>query len=125
MIDALFMLDANVCIDVLVGRSPAAARRIEDAYEGELVTSAVVYAEVMVGANRQDSVTDALAFFRAIPILPFDIVAAENYGTIPFRRGDFDRLIAAHASALDLTLVTNNERHFKDVPGLRVENWTR
>ena len=38
---------------------------------------------------------------------------------------DADRLIAAHALALDLTLVTNNERDFADVPGLRIENWTR
>jgi tRNA(fMet)-specific endonuclease VapC len=40
------------------------------------------------------------------------------------RRSSFDRLIAAHALALGFVLVTNNEKHFIDVPGLRVENWT-
>jgi tRNA(fMet)-specific endonuclease VapC len=44
---------------------------------------------------------------------------------LPFRRASYDRLIAAHALSLDLTLITNNEGDFADVPGLRVENWTR
>jgi tRNA(fMet)-specific endonuclease VapC len=59
----------------------------------------------------------------------FGRAAAESYarlaGTMPCRRHSFDRLIAAHALALDMTLVTNNTRHFADIPGLRVENWTR
>jgi tRNA(fMet)-specific endonuclease VapC len=39
------------------------------------------------------------------------------------QRDALDRLIAAHARSLALTLVTNNEADFKDYPGLRVENW--
>ena len=56
-------------------------------------------------------------------ILPFDEQAALAYATLPFRRASYDRLIAAHALALDVTLVTANERDFADIQGLRVENW--
>ena len=58
-------------------------------------------------------------------LLPFDEAAVRAYAALPFRRGSFDRLIAAHALALDLTLVTSNVRDFADIPGLLVENWTR
>ena len=43
---------------------------------------------------------------------------------LPFKRGSFDRLIGAHALSLGLTLITANQRHFADMPGLKVENWT-
>ena len=43
---------------------------------------------------------------------------------LPFKRGSYDRLIAAHALSLGLTVVTGNTKHFADVPGLKVENWT-
>ena len=63
-----------------------------------------------------------------IPAEPFDAGAARVYG--PIRRATrqkkkdaLDKLIAAHAVALDVTLVTNNEADFADYPGLRVENW--
>ena len=42
-----------------------------------------------------------------------------------FRRGKLDRLIAAHALALDATLVTSNERDYADVPDLKLEDWTK
>jgi tRNA(fMet)-specific endonuclease VapC len=57
-------------------------------------------------------------------VLPFDEAAARAYARLPFKRGRFDRLLAAHALSLDLTVITNNERDFSDIAGLRVENWT-
>jgi tRNA(fMet)-specific endonuclease VapC len=125
VIDPAFLLDANICIDLLVGRSPLAVQRVGRCAQGRLVTSAIVCAEVMIGAQRQHSAASAQAFFRAIPVLPFDLEAGDAYSLLPFKRGNFDRLIAAHALALDLTLVTNNERDFADIPGLRIENWTK
>jgi tRNA(fMet)-specific endonuclease VapC len=68
---------------------------------------------------------DRLAvMIEEIPILPFDERAGRTYATIPFKRASYDRLIAAHALALGLILVTDNEADFADVPGLQVENWT-
>jgi tRNA(fMet)-specific endonuclease VapC len=63
-----------------------------------------------------------------VPALPFDNEAAANYGIIRAavldrKRDALDRLIAAHAVSLSLTLVTNNEADFKDYPGLSLENW--
>jgi len=59
-----------------------------------------------------------------VPVLDFDLAAARAYATLSFRRASFDRLIAAHALSRGLIVVTDNERHFADVPGLIVENWT-
>ena len=66
-----------------------------------------------------------MSFFERLPVLPFDRAAAHVYARLPFSRHRFDRLIAAHALALDLTLVTANARDFRDMPDLRVEDWTR
>src|SRR3546814_17227019 len=65
------------------------------------------------------------AFLAAIPLVPFDESAARAYSKLPFRRARFDRLLAAHALSLDVVVITNNEGDFADVPGLRIENWTR
>ena len=124
MTDPAFLLDANTCVYILDGVGDALRRRVESVRPGMLVTSAVAFAEVMIGGVRRKAVTQTRRLFETIPVLPFDLQAAEVYMRLPFRRGSFDRLIAAHALALDLTLVTNNERDFADVPGLRVENWT-
>lgn len=123
-VDSRFMLDTNICIYLLEGKSDEAARRINQFRRGEIVVSAIVYAEVMIGAARLDAVEQASAFFNLFPIMSFDQHAGDIYASLPFRRGSFDRLIAAHALSLALTLVTNNEGDFIDVPGLSVENWT-
>jgi len=125
--EARFLLDSNICIYLLEGRSDPARDRLQDCVPGEVVTSAIVLAEVMRGIDPADvaAIRSAGRFFQLIEPLPFDEAAAEAFARIPFRRGRFDRLIAAHALAADLTLITNNEADFADVPGLRVENWTR
>ena len=126
MTEPLFLLDSNICIYVLEGLSLPARRRIEASRPGEIATSSIAYAEVLRGISTADSVAMAKvqALFDVVSILPFDQAAARAYAEIPFRRQSFDRLIAAHAVALGLTLVTNNEADFADVSGLKVENWT-
>lgn len=127
MADPLFLLDSNICIYVLADGTGAVADRLGECDLGSAVTSAIAYAEVMRGRRNDPrwSLEAAEAFFDAVPVLPFDRKAALRYRTIPFKRGTFDRLIAAHALALDLVLVTNDERDYADVEGLMVENWTR
>lgn len=126
MADPAFLLDSNICIYVLEGLSEPARRRIESRSPGEIVTSAVAYAEVMRGLNPADrgAVEKAERLFGVVEVLPFDRHAAEAYIAIPFKRTSYDRLIAAHALSLGLVFVTNNERHFAAIPGLKVENWT-
>ena len=96
--------------------------------------SAVTCAELHHGVARctgaqQRSADNALGrLIVLVPVLSFDVWAAESYGRLavaaPGRRRDaLDRLIAAHAISVDATLVTNDERGFRGYPGLKVENW--
>lgn len=125
MVEPRYLLDTNFCIDLFVGRTPRGAARVEQCVDGELVTSAIVYAEVMIGARTRNQQEVAEAFFRQVAVLPFERNAGDTYAELPFERGNFDRLIAAHALSLGLTLVTSNERDFAGISGMAVENWTR
>lgn len=125
MVEPVYLLDSNICIYLLEGLSDPARRRLEQCRPNEVATSAIAYAEVMRGIDwSDDGAAKVEALFRIIPVLPFDRRAAEAYRSMPFRRTSYDRLIAAHALSLRLILITNNQKDFHDVPGLRVENWT-
>lgn len=127
------MFDTNICIH-LIQQSPAPlVDRCERLDHGEAVLSSIVLAELRHGVERDPAVREAaqsalkrlLTFF---PVLSFDEAAAGAYGVqraaAPDRRRDaLDRLIAAHASSLDLTLVTRNAEDFAGYPGLKVEDW--
>jgi tRNA(fMet)-specific endonuclease VapC len=128
----MYLLDTNICIDFIDGRSAVAARRVEAMFHSGLSISAITAAELLVGArNSSDPLEDARrieAFIEVIRAHDFDDAAARSYARIAKqigpRRNSFDRLIAAHALSLGYVLVTNDEKHFADVSGLRVENWT-
>ncbi|WBX85045.1 type II toxin-antitoxin system VapC family toxin [Sphingosinicella microcystinivorans] len=120
-----FLLDSNICIYMLKGESSWLRQRVVAQPEGSLFISSVSLAELSVGyGGRILEAPGIVAMLEAITVLPFDTHAAAVYGALPFKRARFDRLIAAHALALGLTLVTNNGADFADIPGLRVENWT-
>jgi tRNA(fMet)-specific endonuclease VapC len=89
-----------------------------------VVTSTICQAEIMMGAARHPA-AGLGHFFNAVPALPFDEAAADAYAGLPFRRGSFDRLIAAHSLSRALILVTANPRDFVDLPGLCIEDWTQ
>lgn len=127
MTDPVFLLDSNICIYVLADADGVPARKVQSHEVGTVVTSAIVFAEVMRGipASEKHARERAERFFERVPSMDFDADAALAYAQIPFKRGRFDRLIAAHALSLGLTLVTNNEADFADIPGLQCENWTR
>ena len=65
------------------------------------------------------------AFIDMIPLVPFDEAAARAYAGLPFKQARFDRLLAAHALSIGVTVITANLADFKDVPGLVVEDWTQ
>jgi tRNA(fMet)-specific endonuclease VapC len=127
MTEPRVLLDSNICIYLIEGLSDPVRRRVETFAPGELVTSAIAYAEVMLGVNPGDavSVANAEAVFDVVPVLPFGTTAALEYRKLPFKRASCDRLIAAHALSLGVSIATNNEADFAGVPGLRTENWTR
>jgi tRNA(fMet)-specific endonuclease VapC len=121
-----YMLDSNIIVYLTMNSNVNVVRRAAECDEGDIVTSAVAFAEVAFGSmNALPPAIDQLqAFVEEVPVLDFDYKAALAYATLPFKRGSFDRLIAAHALSHGLTVVTHNEKHYADVPGLLVENWT-
>lgn len=128
-----YMLDTNICIYLMKNHPPEVAARFANCYVGEVVLSAVTYAELEYGVAcsgereaQNRAALDALA--RDIPVAPFDTAAGHAYGPVRLatrrrQRDALDKLIAAHAIALDVTLVTNNTGDFEGYPGLRLENW--
>jgi tRNA(fMet)-specific endonuclease VapC len=121
-----FMLDSNVVVAVALAAGEAIRRRMAEYAEDDFVMSSVTYAEVLHGTRRDKPppLSELEALIEEVPVLPFDQAAARAYSAIPFKRASYDRLIAAHALSLGLTVITHNEKHFADVPGLKVENWT-
>jgi len=121
-----YLIDANSAVYAMDDGHEVLTARIADHAPGEIAMSTVSYAEVAygtyVGKPPPPEILDA--FVAAIPLLPFDEAAAREYARLPFKRARFDRLLAAHALSLGVTIVTNNEADFIDVPGLTVENWT-
>ena len=121
------MLDSNVVIDAALAVNATLRERMAMCDEGDLVASAIAYAEIVHGSMRgmPPDIASLQVFIEEVPVLNFDRAAATAYATLPFKRASYDQLIAAHALSLGLTLVTNNEQDFTDVPGLLVENWTK
>ena len=131
-----FLLDSNICIELIRGRAPAVVARLRRRKIGTIGISAITLAKLQYGvAKSRDAErnTVALAHFCApLEVCPFDHEAGSSYGDIRTELeragtpiGPLDTLIAAHAVALNATVVTNNEREFRRVPGLRVENWLK
>ncbi|WP_420383572.1 type II toxin-antitoxin system VapC family toxin [Novosphingobium sp.] len=121
-----YLIDTNCVIFALADAASPVTRRIAASQPGTLAISAITFAEVALGSHRgKPPPPQALdALLAVIPLAPFDEAAARLYATLPFRRGRFDRLLAAHALSLGAKIVTNNVADFSDVPGLDVEDWT-
>jgi tRNA(fMet)-specific endonuclease VapC len=131
-----FLLDTNICIELIRGRAPDVLARLRRRKIGTFGISAITLAELRYGVAKSSDPprnTVALAHFCApLEICPFDHESAAAYGDIRANLeragtpiGPLDTLIAAHAVALSVAIVTNNEREFRRVPGLRVENWMK
>ena len=128
-----YLLDTNICIYLIKRQPPQVIRHLESKREGDVVMSALTYAELRAGLEmrpenraRDEQALEMLAM--RIPVLPFDEEAARCYGVLRAavpdrRRHAIDRLLAAHALAANLILVTNNAADFTDYPGVVVENW--
>jgi tRNA(fMet)-specific endonuclease VapC len=121
-----YLLDSNILIGIAVAQNDQLRANIAECDAGDLATSAISFAEVAYGSMRGKPplLDDLRVLIEEVEVLPFDEMAALVYANLPFKRASYDRLIAAHALALGLTIVTDNETDFADVPGLRVENWT-
>jgi tRNA(fMet)-specific endonuclease VapC len=120
-----FLLDSNIVIAASLGLSERLRARLAACEEGDLVTSAIVLAEVLWGSERgKPPPVEALQIFvQEVPVLDFDASAAIAYASLRLERNSYDQLIGAHALSRGLVLVTDNVAHFARLPGLHVENW--
>ena len=128
-----YMLDTNICIYLMKHQPPQVRERFAECFVGDVVISAITLAELEFGVAcsgesqpRNRAALDGL--LEDILVEPFEGQAARTYG--PLRAANrernkdaLDKLIAAHALALDVTLVTNIEVDFRGYAGLRIENW--
>ena len=131
-----YMLDTDVCSYIIRERPIEVLEHFETLKMDQLCISVVTYAELIYGVEHSSSkkinrsIVDQ--FVKHLSVINWDKKAAEHYGNIRvfFQVkgnviGAMDMMIAAHARSQKMILVTNNEKHFKRVPKLKVENWAR
>ena len=127
------LLDTNICVYALK-QHPAVPERLLSKARPEVSLSVITEAELRAGAAKSASPARTLRllenFLAPLNVLEFSSGDAVAYAQVRAKLeragmpiGPLDTLIAAHALARELTLVTNNEREFRRVTGLRVENW--
>ena len=132
--DARFLLDTNICIHIRRRRPPAVLARFQQLKPGEAVLSVITYGELVYGAEKsqfRERASRQLAELASLlPVMELPFRAGEIYGSIRAALeaegctiGNNDLWIAAHAKAASLILVTNNEREFRRIQGLDIQNW--
>jgi tRNA(fMet)-specific endonuclease VapC len=129
-----YLLDTNICIYIIKKKPRKVLARLTSLDIRDVGISSITLSELEYGvakSSHPQQNRDALnAFLAPLEIASYDQLAAHHYGRIRsllekkgLLVGAMDMLIAAHAMGLSTTLVTNNIREFKRIPGLSVENW--
>ena len=128
-----YMLDTNIVIYTIKNKPDSVRERFKK-HHGRMCISSITYMELVYGAERSSNpdrnLTSLEGFVARMDVLPLDDSAAAHAGQIRAELarlavpiGPYDQLIAGHARSQGLVLVTNNEKEFARVPGLRTENW--
>ena len=129
-----YMLDTNICIYIIKHQPENVIRKFMEHNPDDICISAITYAElaheVEKSRARENNRIALMVLLSEIQILPFYDLAAQIYGEVKADLqkkgtpiGPMDTLIAAHAKALNLTLVTNNTKEFARVDELELEDW--
>ncbi|MDH0731400.1 tRNA(fMet)-specific endonuclease VapC [Pseudomonas sichuanensis] len=128
-----YMLDTNICIFTIKNK-PQVVREAFNRHYGQLAISTVTLMELVYGAEKSAAPQRNLAvvegFTARLEVLDYDTLAAAHTAQLRAELakagtpiGPYDQMIAGHARARGLVLVSNNLREFQRVPGLRVEDW--
>jgi len=129
-----YMLDTNICIYIIKKHPQNILNRLIKINPDEICISSITLSELEYGVYKSSNPgRNKLAlteFLIPLTILPFDEIAAREYGKIRAELGKegniigaMDMLIGAHALSLNLILVTNNTKEFKRIKRLKIENW--
>jgi len=130
-----YMLDTNICIYLIRQKSEKVLRHFKTHSMGAIGISSITLAELSFGVEKSQQIQNnrqALEeFILPLEIADFDERAAVTYGAVRAALekagtpvGSMDMLIGAHALGLDVTLVTNNIREFKQIKNLKVVDWS-
>ena len=127
-----YMLDTDICSYIIKNKRELADVFIKHQHE-DICISVITYAELLYGVKKSGShrvETEVKRFLPLVKVLDWDEATAKHYVDIKdFLKkngtpiGNMDMMIAAAAIAVDATLVTNNEKHFGKVYGLKITNW--
>lgn len=128
-----YMLDTNIVIYTIKNR-PDEVRRAFNRHDGQMAISTVTFGELIYGAERSSQPEKNMEVIEGmtarLEVLSFESQDAAHFGQLRAELmnsgrpiGPYDMMIAGHARARGLILVTNNSREFERVPGLRIENW--
>ena len=131
----MYLLDTDTIIYAIKGESQV-TRRLEETAGQPKAVSVITYGELFFGAMKSAAPQANLAKVRRVgelfPVIEVSRAVMETFGSLKAElqnRGkavaDFDLVIAATALVHSYSLVTNNQRHFRNIPGLRLENWVR
>ncbi len=131
-----YLIDTNICIYIMNKHPAAVIKRFKQFELGEIGISAITVSELQYGVAksnyRENNQQRLEEFIAPLEILTYDEMAARAYGDIRFGLeecgqpiGPLDLLIAAHALSKDLVLITNNDKEFKRIKKLKVENWAK
>jgi tRNA(fMet)-specific endonuclease VapC len=128
-----YLLDTNIISDLIKNPQGNVAKRIAKVGENSVCTSIVVATELRYGCAKNGSkklLKAVEVILEELVVLPLEVPADASYGAIRAQLeavgraiGGNDLLIAAHAHAIDATVVTANTNEFKRIHGLKVENW--
>ena len=132
----IYMLDTNICSHIIRNRPESVKKKLKEVEKlHEVALSSIVASELLYGAYKKGSqklVEVIKHFINCFVVYDFDLKAAEEYALIRTELekkgiviGAYDLQIAAHARSLSAVLVTNNEKEFLRVEGLKVENWVK
>jgi tRNA(fMet)-specific endonuclease VapC len=131
-----YILDTNICIYIIKRKPEQVFQRFKALALGAVGISSITLAELQYGVAKSLQLEKNQAalnrFLVPLEIVQFGLLAAIEYGKIRAALektgqpiGPFDTLIAAHTRQLGLTLITNNEKEFSRVEGLKIENWLK
>ena len=131
----MYLLDTDILIYSLKGHE-AVQQNLRNHLNDPLQISSVTLMELYYGAYKSQKMESNLAKVRKIEnsleIIPVSRETADIFGMLKAKLeatgmplDDFDLILAATALSHNLILVTNNERHFKRIDGLKIENWSK
>ena len=129
-----YLLDTDTCIAIARQKPAHLLDRFQRLKPGDIGMSVITYLELCYGALKSQApdanLEKLVELASLIPPVPFEANTASHFARIRMdlerasrRTGGYDLLIAAHALALSLILITNNTREFSRIQGLRLENW--